>query len=515
MKLYLFSPRGVLRNAMGAMTALGLFSQAVAVSAAPPQPATEPAKPVDKPTNSLVKTAAVKRPEPLHLTAPRRVPLSNPSPLEGMTFQAYKPPRERLAITSYKRVGDKITSTQLGLYIPSPPGTKESDWLVYDAQRTSPGSDYDVLSSPQFSPDGRYVLFQFGAPWDSLNKHWLYVLDTQTQALKRIPTGSISYDVASWSPDGDYIAFIQNGDIHGGTIVLFDNYIGPLILSVCNWRTGEIHSVATNDTVNSKWNWLAPHTLLYSLLTPEDQKLFEQQYTASDEEKAKWVKDLMTPGAPQRVVPRPNIYAYSVEERKSRLLIRDGIYPTPSPDGKRIVFYGAASRREPTPLGNFWNSLSHGAALCVANIDGTERKDLDIKWGVYPMLQWLPDNEHLLVMEQTKYSPESEAEIKELDIANKTYRQIATLKANDYKKMPTVYESPTFKPIGITVEGAQYFVSSLEVIGKDANTSLLTVVNLLYQIDVKTGNIVSPLTVKDASGLDLHDELQPLSSAPQ
>lgn len=192
MKLYslllLLLQRGAWRNALGTMIGLSLLILAATASAASPQPATN---------------AAVKWPEPLHFAPPRHVPFSDPSPLAGMTFQADAPARERLAITSYKRVGDKITSTQLGIYIPSAPGEKKSDWLVYDAERASPESDYDVILKPQFSPDGRYVLFQFGTPFNTSNFHKLYVLDTQTQALKQLPIGAISYKYASWSPDGE------------------------------------------------------------------------------------------------------------------------------------------------------------------------------------------------------------------------------------------------------------------------------------------------------------------------
>jgi Tol biopolymer transport system component len=376
---------------------------------------------------------------------------------------------------------------------------------IYPIERSAKASS-GVVFGPLLSPNGRYILFKFGDPWNSFGKYQLYVIDTQTNTLKLASDKSLSYNLVSWSPDGNYITFIENGDRRGGTTQL-DYYVGPLKLYICNWKTGKDYLVASNDTLSGPFNWIAPHTLVYGALSAEGQKIFDKQKIRTDQEKI--VTSKVKPADKPVAVPRPNIYAYSVEKDQSRLLIKDGYWPNPSPDGQMIAFYGSETPDKQLPLSDGWQREAQGAALSVARIDGTERIALTREQGAYPFLLWLPDGRRLLTQQQIKDSPNAQAEIKEWNIQERRFRIVATLNAKDFRKISSSSVSPSFHSPSISQDGTKLFAFILEAIGQNDQSSFLDVLKSLQSVDLMTGIGTVVAQTKNDSGVDWHSEFPP------
>lgn len=383
--------------------------------------------------------------------------------------------------------------------------------LFYPVQKSPQFSKYYEVFTPMLSPDRRYILFKFGDIWKQHEMYWLYVLDTQTNKLSLVSNKRLAYNFVSWSPDSNYIAFIEGGDSSGNTVEYTAEqnvYFGPLKLYVCDWRKEKSYLVASNDTLSGPFSWFAPHTLLYGALSTEGQKVLEEQKLKrwQDQEKV----DNKTPVTqPQQtaIIPRPDVYEYSVEEESSKLIIKDGYHPTPSPDGKWIAFYGSEDTQKPVPLRVGWQNDAQGSALLLARRDGTGRVALTQETGIYPLIRWRLDNTSLLTVQPVKNSPDAEAEVKEWDVETQRFRAIATLKAHDYKASKISFVSPKFLPVEVTETPASLYVFVSERVSQYPGIALSVILQTLYLIDLSKGTVTSVAKIKGATGVDWQSDL--------
>ncbi len=366
-----------------------------------------------------------------------------------------------------------------------------------------PGSDEGFR--PKYSPDGRYILFRVKASqMAEIETYRLYVLDVQTNVVKRVTGKEIAYDEVSWSPDGKYLVYVQGGDWQGETKIYTSEatfYTGPLKLYVCEWRTGKEQLVTTNDTVGGPFSWLVPHTLIYGALSEPKQVVWQKQRESS--EKTGQSKPSTNP---KDVPPRPDVYEYSVEEQSSRLLIQDAYLPFPSSDGQWIAFYGSENPDKPFPLRLGWQQEAQDAALCIVKRDGSGRVALNRETGFYPLIRWLPDNRHLLAIQPTKDSPDAEAEIKDWDTQAGSFRLVTTLHAKDFTEIPLTFLSPKFRPLQISQDGTKIYISKSENIGRVPGHSLSVVLKSLQSVDLATGEVTTIAELKNVYSIDWSDK---------
>lgn len=366
---------------------------------------------------------------------------------------------------------------------------------------TRPKPLYEVVWEPQFSPDGRYIVFKYGVPTSFDLPYALFVFDTVTQELRQVTSQDVSYNQISWSPDGKYIAYITGGDALGDVNSIRGDetlYTGPLRLVVCEWRTGRKQVVATNDALRGPLKWTAPHTLVYSALETQLVGTSQQEYSKLQTEKK--------PTTSLRHL-RPNVYGYSIEEGRSRLLFEDGFRPTPSQNGEWIAFFGSETPKVAPTLKEDWLDNPVGMALSVIKKDGSERTALNLEEGTYPFVNWLPDGKHLLTIKQIKFGKLGRAQIKEWNIETGKFRIVAELTAEDFKSVPRSAADPQFLPLYLSSDGQQLVVAVSEAVGRDPLLStgmLLLSKTTLQNININSG-VVKPIahTFGD-SGLDWH-----------
>ena len=401
------------------------------------------------------------------------------------------------------------------------------------------GSQPDVRSvfDPQFSPDGRYILFKFG-DISSPGIYRIYIFDTQTNQTTLACPLYLSYYALSWSPDGRYIAFAQGGEPDPR---IYDNgrfYQGKLQLTICNWRTGETYPVINSDTLRGPWNWKAPHTLLYGALSPQDESflhdpLYEKGVDFVQGQPKGWER--LRGGAKRKPVT-PGVYEYSVETRRSHLLCQDAYLPVLSPNGEYLASFGSADTAFPFALTPAWRDAPAGVFVVVTKADGTDihtdatnkatnpksskRTVLSQHSGAYPVLLWLPDNRHLLVLQQVASSPHARLEIKEWDVNTAKSRLVATLTANDPGEENSRSDNdPMFQPLGLNEDGTHLMVQVDEYYSLGENRGYLNI-DTLRDIDLQTGIVTSVGQVKDTQGLDwqyksaISEQPTPIGVAP-
>lgn len=366
--------------------------------------------------------------------------------------------------------------------------------LTYLFQRPPAEHFYGDLLDPQFSPDGRYVLFKCGNVTDSQGCYHLYVLDTVTNQLKLVTPRILNYTCVSWSPDGDYIAYVENGDpvgdvyaIHGSAV----DYIGPLELYVCNWRTGEEHLVASSDKLRGPFAWLAPHTLLYDALTEQDQKLLQKNEAEAHTDHT---ADRSAAKKKPSRVPYPNVYAYSLEKHQARLLISEGQSSVCSPNGQWIAFVGLAN---PQQLAS--------ESLFVAKRDGSSRVAFMPVPETYLGVQWLPNSSHFLTLVENKAGLETETKVTEWDLKTHSLHPIVTLHAKDFKSFESSPYAPVFAPLSISPDGRQFVLFRRQVIGEMKDKylgSYYVIEKTLQSINLKDGTITTMAQIKNANGVD-------------
>lgn len=393
---------------------------------------------------------------------------------------------------------------------PKDEASKGISFSTYSVKKSGAYS-HQVLYGARFSPNGRYVLFKFGEPWSSASGYSLSVLDTQTNAVKLLPI-NLDYHIVSWSPDSDYIACIQGGDAQGGTSLL-GSYTGPLTLYVCNWRTGQAHEVVSNDTVRGTFSWIAPHTLLYGALSAQGQAAVAKEWEHQAEgENAKPAhpKNKSQPHSAKVVPPlipsQPDVYEFSPEDKAPKRLFHDGYLPVASPNGQWVAFFGSEHPDKPYPLRFGWQDNPSVSSLCIAHRDGTARKALDRVSGFYPLLYWLPDNHHLLTIEEVQSSPNVRIRIKKWDIETGRWQLAGMLQTQDYKMLHASGIDMHLQLLGISQDGIILYVSILEFTGLDPTNTFISGIVHLQAINLNSTTVKTIASIKDA-GIDWHEEV--------
>lgn len=350
----------------------------------------------------------------------------------------------------------------------------------------------DVIFNPQYSPDGQFVLFKAGWPYDRHGSYQLYVWDTQTDKVKWLPlifNGSpllLSYPITSWSPDGNYITYIRGGDMYGDI-----EQGASLFLDIYDWRKDERQFVVENNAVRYGSAWSAPNTLLYSVMSNSKGE-----------------------GAPS-----VDIYAIKPKDENPKLIVKNGYRPFPSPDGKHIAFFGPEDENQGFTLGQGWEYIPRGMALSVVDMNGANRKALNSERLTYPQVVWMPDGNRLLSIKRVDASEDelvndlskldnkrllSQVQVIERDITTGKRVNKGGFKASNFKPIPRVYFQPVFNPLGVSKDGNRLSIFTSEMLGVQEDSSSYIEQITLHILNLESRENSVKLKFKTSLGFDGH-----------
>jgi len=296
---------------------------------------------------------------------------------------------------------------------------------------------YCTIFDAKFSPNGKYILFKFGIQY-SPGAYRLYIYDIEGKETRLICKEILYYYAVSWSPDSNYVAYAKGGD--DADPLLYDfgrNYTSSLELCITNWKSGETQIVDKSRSFSGEWQWMKLHDLIYGRLDDESEKVFfdsnrEYGIDFKNGEPVGWER--LKGGIKAKPVA-PNIYVYSIEERKKRILLKNGYRPVVSQDNKYVAFLGAADSDHPMYLTKNWMRTPNNMSLIVQNIKDTgtsERSVVDESFSNFPTVLWYHNSESLVVIDLIS-SPKNHyfLDVKVKDILEAKTRAVAKIELND------------------------------------------------------------------------------------
>ena len=340
---------------------------------------------------------------------------------------------------------------------------------------------------PQFSPDGRALLVKVGRSNTLYPRYRFYVLNLLTGKWKKVPSAEVNFPEIVWSPDSRYIAFVEGGDIFGRER-LHENG-EPLRLMVCQWQQAKTQVIAQNSGVVGGFSFASSTTLLFTQL-PSGQS--------------------QTSSTPSVLAPQPNLYQVNFATKgKPQLLLRYAQHPLVSPDGQRLVFFGAENVQHPSRLAREWWSDPQGTSLSVADCTGKRRTILTLARGFFSPTLWPQQKAEFLMVDQIQGSPMTQFIIKRWNLANSQWHLQGNIFLKDSRAATYSQGDPQIRPNLNTEKDGSFFFVATQIAGPPTGDSFW-VQRSIQRYDAKTGKTLMVAQVRDQQGdpnnigIDMH-----------
>ncbi|MEO6907543.1 MAG: hypothetical protein ABI210_06595 [Abditibacteriaceae bacterium] len=192
---------------------------------------------------------------------------------------------------------------------------KESTFAAYPMQA------YDAVYDPQFSPDGKSLLFKVGWPFEAQSTYDLYLWDFKNGSLKQVDD-YLSSPSINWSDDGKWIAYVGGANTLGQD---YDSTQGAVLVAQ-NLHTEKSITVKLGVSPTGI-SWTSQGTLLFAVSPPGGST--DAPPIKDEPGKYDWTKK-----------PHYAIYEWSPEKQSPWKLIDAARNPVPSPDGNQIAYFG-------------------------------------------------------------------------------------------------------------------------------------------------------------------------------
>jgi len=356
--------------------------------------------------------------------------------------------------------------------------------LVLPVCKSTSTDASNCVLEPQFSPDGRYVLFKFG--WgDSLQTlagtcpFRIYVYDRVTGKTVLACKTSMEYAPLSWSPDGEYIA-CSLGEVNplGGRN---DDTGAVHTLCLCQWRTGTMIPVKKGLGIWGPWTWRGKHDLIFQFYTrPVDQA--------------------------------PQLYEYSVESHQSTALYQNGSLPQASQIGHQIAFFAAlpAGAEIPDvveqPVGpDDWKEEQPVTVVVAKEGDDLHNVPVERSRGYFIMFRWRPDGRNLVLMNEVATSTGAALTVINFDTATRKARTLARIALADGYQLHSDNHA-LFAPLDVSVDGTRLMVKTetTYALGGGVGDQTLGTRSALIEVNLETGKCLEIGHTVEPLGIDWH-----------
>ena len=317
------------------------------------------------------------------------------------------------SVFGFKRVNSELSATQQ---------------VFYNTESVS--SCY----APQFSPDGKSMVFRVGYPPDDLRNSFYLMLWDLPKAELRIPAPDAPTDYPSsgqigryfpaiqWSPGSRYIGSLVGGDVTGG---YFDRLGNPYSsdgysLYVYDAKTHE-RERRLSANAGQSWSWTNNGKVLFSKVTTEQSGLLKQR------------------------LARPSIYEMGVNDAQPKKLFDGGYFAHQSPNGEWIAFvdwpgpsFTSLAKPEdllknPDSRPNTKEEAEVQAGLYLFNRPSGRRVFVgplqDIKRPV--QMQWAPDGQTLYIAESFVSDGKIQGAVQRMTLEQQQLKPLSVITATD------------------------------------------------------------------------------------
>lgn len=421
------------------------------------------AAPQSSKTPSNSSKAAKSKPNPaMQLIKPLETVLAAPKndPLRSLTAEA-KAHKAKLVYSSYVPFEGSAPPYWQHYLTMRRVGTETNEEPSVLTQMMDVKAPFWVFE-PKFSPNGQYVLFKYGDPFNSQGAYNIFLWNLKTRRIQPGPAQRLSQRQVLWSPNSKYIAFIEGNTFSGWS----SNE--ALKLFVFDVESGQSHTIVVNPDVEFAW-------------TPQNTLLFG------------WIPDGSQSN--KRAIARPaGIYEASPTGGEPKLLIKSGSNPLPSPDGAWVLFRGLA---DPDLLKEEKDE-DDGFGLYLFNRADKKRYLVPVSPVAKIAWQWMPDSQRLIALRKNAATP-NVATVTTVDTATRTLRKSGEFTGE--RRPVAKPRSPLFTGLSVSPDGKFLYVLVTEF-GANRPNGLAETFGYIKAMELSNGSVSTLAEVNNASGLD-------------
>lgn len=392
---------------------------------------------------------------------------------------------------------------------PGPPRPVTYDLVVQPTgnrrnQKVTPVSCYrftaefvTLLMNCRYSPNHEIILLMQRDLGQDLNAFRFYFWNSITKQLQPGPSSGINRSSAHWSPDSQYLAYIEGGDIDR------QEKLGskPLTLQVYSLATQKSRQISENPEVPD-YVWTRQQTLLY---TQKENKPGIIPLTYARE--------------------RPSIFESPISGGSQALVIENGLAPSPSPDGKYILFTGwpdpaeeakaaqaaaAAGKVYQSPYGLYLYNRALKKRRLVAAITGNE-PPFNVLWSKNSRQFWI-------IGDRYHHSPalrngtggkgdagEEEEPVSTVQVSDLKVQEVAVFRASEAAVRPG--SKLSFYPVGVSNNEQFMYFRSTELQDPGPQSSSYDTIVTLHALRLSDSSDQMIWKVKNLDGYDWSEAL--------
>lgn len=331
------------------------------------------------------------------------------------------------------------------------------------------------LFYPRFSPNGNYVSLKVGDPF-GMGSYGFFIWNLETQEVKPGPKVPLRYPRLAWSPNSQYIAYVEGGDASGRS----STPKRMVQLKIYDVKSSDSRLVMQGQSA-SDFSWTAKNSLLYSLQTG-------------------------AAGSP------PSIFEFDILADKPRLVLTGGVQPLASPDGKWLLFKATSSLSE--KLKKETDAQSNQEPKSKSTLTSSwylmnlnDKKYFNLPLSVFDNADLLWSTDSKSIIEMTRAENNKAVTINTLDIASMAKKKLAAITFQKKSKSEQVENNAVieFTLLSLTKNGKFVLVHTSESGDLRPAEGLQDGYGFLLAVETNSGRVHQLVNTKNDSGFSFYE----------